>query len=114
MERLTIRIPEDVLEEIEARASADDVSQSEAARQLLRRGSEYDDLKRENERLRDQLAATNRRIDEHQELVEYVEEERSVQRQREEREQRRAQAGVLTRAKWWITGMPADEETDGE
>lgn len=57
MERLTIRVPEEILAEIEHIASADDVSQSEAARQLLRRGSEYDRVRDERDRLREQLAA---------------------------------------------------------
>lgn len=41
MERLTVRVPRpELLEEIEARADQEDISQSEAARQLLRQGVE--------------------------------------------------------------------------
>jgi peptidoglycan hydrolase CwlO-like protein len=50
------------------------------------------------EELRSELAAANRRIDDVGELVEAVEAERSLT-------ERRARAGVLTRAKWWFTGM---------
>ncbi|MCL7417444.1 MAG: ribbon-helix-helix protein, CopG family [Halalkalicoccus sp.] len=106
MERLTVRVPEDLLEEVERVAAADDVSQSEAARQLLRRGTAYDDLKQENERLRDQLAATNRRVDQHTELVEYVREEREVDRRRQER----MDAPAWRRAKWWLLGRDREKE----
>lgn len=52
--------------------------------------------------LRDQLAATNRRVDQHQDLVRTVERQQSLA-------ERKASAGVLTRAKWWLVGM-GDEE----
>lgn len=45
----------------------------------------------------------NRRVDEHQELVQYVEEERTAER-------RRRQAGILTRSKWWLFGQSGEEE----
>ena len=102
MERLTIRVPEEMLEEIERIQGADDVSRSEAARQLLRRGSECDDLENERDCLQRQLAITNKRQDDVTELVEYVEKERSLSKQK-------AQAGALTRVKWLVWGMPADD-----
>lgn len=70
---------------------------------------EIEDLQRENERLQRQLAATNRRVDEHQELIEYVEEQREIERYRGRREQMLDQAGMLTRWKWKFTGVPVDE-----
>lgn len=70
---------------------------------------EIEDLQRENERLQRQLAATNRRVDEHQELIEYVEEQREIERYRGRREQMLDQAGMLTRWKWKLTGVPVDE-----
>lgn len=63
-----------------------------------------DDLEIENDRLRRQLAATNQRIDEHQELVEYVEEERRDR----QRDRERRNAPVWRRAKWWVLGAPDD------
>ena len=100
MERLTIRVPEDLAKTIDERSAADDVSDSEAARQLLRRGTEYDDLKTENERLQRQLRATTARERDVDELVEYVEEERVMQ----QRERERRDAPVWRRAKWWVLG----------
>ena len=110
MERLTIRVPEDLLEEIERITDADGVSQSEAARQLLRRGSEYERIHNERDRLERQLSAVNARQGDVDELVEYVESQRDLERRRAYREERRSQAGVLTRTKWWLTGMPAEKK----
>jgi metal-responsive CopG/Arc/MetJ family transcriptional regulator len=94
MDKRTIRIPDDVATEIDRRAEADDVSESAAARQLLRRGIEADELEAERDRLREQLAATNARQDDVAELVEYVEDE-----------QRYRQAGLMQRLKWFFRGM---------
>ena len=49
MERLTIRVPADLAATIEEQADANDVSESEAAGQIFRRGTEYEDLQRELE-----------------------------------------------------------------
>jgi chromosome segregation ATPase len=82
---------------------------------------EIADLQEENERLqtsRDdlqrQLAATSRRVDQHQDLVDYVEEQRSLERYRARREQMIDQAGMLTRWKWRLTGVPVDEQDEYE
>ena len=105
MERLTIRVPEELLEEIEDLAEAEDVSQSEAARTLLRRGTEAEALQQEAERLRREKRLILEQREEHTELVRAVAREQS-------REDRRAQAGVLTRAKWWLVGMDDDDEKE--
>lgn len=55
------------------------------------------------EELRSKLVATAERVDASNELVRVVEEEQSIQK-------RRAEAGILTRTKWWITGMPGKNE----
>jgi hypothetical protein len=82
---------------------------------------EIADLQEENERLqafRDdlqrQLAATNRRVDHHRELVDYVEEQRSLEGYRTRREQMVDQAGMLTRWKWKFTGIPVEEPDENE
>lgn len=113
MEQITVKLPDDTAELLEDVAESQfDGNRSEAVRELLRRGTEYDDLKRENERLQQQLAATNRRVDQHTELVEYVREEREIQRSRQSLEERKAKAGVLTRAKWWLVGMSDENENE--
>ena len=103
MERLTVRVPEDLLKEIEDRADAEDISQSEAARQLLRQGIEAEALQQEAERLRREKRLILEQREEHTELVRAVQNEQTLA-------ERKASAGALTRAKWWLTGMPDDEK----
>jgi hypothetical protein len=59
-------------------------------------------IKQENQRLEDQLAATNQRIDDTKEFVGYVQEERELQQQRRQKEN----APVWQRAKYWVFGFP--------
>jgi len=62
--------------------------------------AEVDRLEARNRDLTNQLAESNRRIDGAAELVKYVDEEQSYRR-----------ASAVKRAKWWLFGMP-DEEQD--
>lgn len=103
--QISARVSHDLNERIEAYSDENDCSKSDAIRELLEAGLENDETKAENQRLRNQLASVNRRIDETNELVEYVREERDLEQSRHELEQRRAQAGIFTRAKWWLVGM---------
>ncbi|WP_126665177.1 hypothetical protein [Haloterrigena salifodinae] len=68
--------------------------------------NEYEDriaeLETEVERLRNEKRTLINDREERTELVEYVQEERSLSKQK-------AQAGIITRAKWFLTGMPAKE-----
>ncbi len=106
MATITIKISDNALEAAQELADEQhDGNRSAALRELIDNGLDYDALETENERLQRQLTAANRRYDEHSELVEYVEEERSITRQR-------AQAGITTRLKWWVTGMPDEHATD--
>lgn len=112
MEQITARVPEEMAEQIEAEADDTEQSQSEVVRNRLRLGYEYGELetelerqRNENEGLRNQLATLTNHFQEHNELVKYVEDERTL-------EQQRRQAGILTRTKWWLTGMPSDDENE--
>ena len=53
-----------------------------------------------------QLAATNRRVDQYQELVAYSQEERELDHRRQER----MDAPVWRRAKWWLLGRDSDSQ----
>jgi predicted nucleic acid-binding Zn-ribbon protein len=106
MQQLTIRVADETAAAIEERADGSGASKSEVARELLRLGTEYESLQTECDRLRRQLQATNARQDDVSELVEYVEEERAIQRRREERQH----ANVLRRAWWWVAGTPEDTD----
>jgi len=92
-------------------------SGAETIRRCLERGADaearVDELETEVERLEarvdeltNQLREANKRHDEVEELVEYVESERSLQERREERRS----APVWERARWWVFGEPTDEE----
>lgn len=111
MRQMTVSLREEQAEWIEANLGDGKQyeSKSDAIRTIIDRHeklqSEVEELRQENERLRNQLAATNQRIDEVNDLVEYVDEQRNLEQTRAEREERRAKAGVLTRAKWWLVGM---------
>ena len=83
----------DVEELLEARARIDELKD-----ELQHAEAERDDLQR-------QLAAANQRIDATNEIVRYVENERTA-------EQRRREASAVTRAKRWLLGKPTDGEGD--
>jgi chromosome segregation ATPase len=60
------------------------------------------EAERDLERVRQEKRLILAEREEHQDLVRAVEQEQSIQ-------ERRAMAGVLTRAKWWLTGMDEEE-----
>jgi len=53
-----------------------------------------------------ELRASNARQDDVEDIVEYVDEERSLRRQRAEQERRRRQASIVKRSWWWLAGEP--------
>ena len=94
MNPIASRVPEDTDASIEEYADKNEISKSDAIRELLKRGIEYDRLQTENERLRNEKRMIINQRDEHRELVEYVEDE-----------QRYRQAGLVQRVKWFLRGM---------
>jgi predicted CopG family antitoxin len=104
------RVEPDTAAEIERLQEDGERSQSEAVRELLRRGIEAERLRRERDSLQNQLNTLAGREREHGELVEYAKTERSIrEREAETREQRR-QANLFRRAWWFAAGEP---KTDG-
>ena len=125
MERITVTIPEEWDERLAQQASEGGPyrSKSEAMREWINdlrqelseceaqlrsareENQEYADriekLRTDVERLQTEKQLILEEREEKTELVEYVRSERSIS-------ERRAQAGALTRAKWWLTGMPDD------
>ena len=100
MPQASARVSEDVNDGIEAYSVEHNVSRSDAIRALLERGIEYDRVQSENDRLRRQLQATNARQEDVGELVEYVEQEKSLK----ERERERRDAPLWRRARWFVFG----------
>jgi plasmid stabilization system protein ParE len=91
-----------------------DASKSETLRECVRRARDgaarVDELEQrvakleaEKDDLRRQLREVNAREDDVEEIVGYVEEERTAQ-------QRWREAGIVRKAKWTLTGVPRDEE----
>ena len=115
MQQITLRLPEDVLEDVEAEAEDAGASRSEYLRDVVESRNEHGEdakrLREDAERLReeaDELRAHVERLrnekrqilaqrEENQELVKYVEQERTLQEER-------LRASVFTRAKWWVLG----------
>jgi predicted nuclease with TOPRIM domain len=114
MQKVAVTVEEEHLYELKAIQYIHDCdSRSEAFRRLIAEYDEtrreYDRLKSEYEELQTELEAVKnerntliRDREEKQELVKYVEHERS-------NEQRWRQAGLLTKAKWSLFGMDDDQ-----
>ena len=106
MKALSFRVPDEHHEQLQAYADENDASLSDAGREFIERGLEYDDLQTEYERLqqRDQQLAKryeDRREEDVDELREYV----RLQREKE-------QAGILTRWKWRLRGRSVEDENE--
>ena len=79
-------------------------SRSEAIRELVDRGFEYEDLQQENERLRNEKQTILNQRNENKQLVEYLQKEREIQMQeRMDRQERRKQP-VWVRLRDWVLG----------
>lgn len=112
MDKISVTLPSETIVRLSNVVDESYDNRSEAVRDLVQKGFEYDELERENRRLQRQLAATNRRVDEHKQLQEYVEGQQELERRRARREERRAHAGILTKTKWALMGMPRKNEQD--
>jgi predicted anti-sigma-YlaC factor YlaD len=111
--RTTVTLDDELAAYLDAEHAQESISDAEAVRRAIAHAQTCDQRVRELER---QLAEAERDLErvqqekrlileereEHQNLVQAVEQERSL-------EERRAQAGLLTRTKWWLTGMGNDE-----
>lgn len=117
MEQITVRLPEEMLEALDEEADEHGVSRSEYIRATLASRNDDADDESEVERLRDEVAELERDVErlqnekqlilqereEKAELAAYVEEERTV-------EQQWRQAGLGTKLKWRVFGMPEDAD----
>jgi Arc/MetJ-type ribon-helix-helix transcriptional regulator len=94
MEKISVTLRSDQVGEISDLVGDEYDSRSEAVRDLVDKGLEYAELETENERLRSEKETLIRDREEHQELVEYVEGERSWREQ-----------PLTTRVRWWLFGQ---------
>jgi TolA-binding protein len=108
--RVTVRLSDALASHIDAVRHDSETSDAEAVREAIRRSqrlndveARVDELETEVERLKREKRLILEERDEKQELARYVEEERSAA-------QRRREAGLVTRAKWWLVGQDRDDE----
>lgn len=113
MPSLTVRAEQERLDALDAEADERGISRAALIREIIdereARENELDALKSERDELETEVKRLRRekrqildQREEHSELVETVAAEQSLA-------ERRANAGVLTRARWWLVGM-GDEE----
>jgi hypothetical protein len=100
MDQITIRLEEDVLEEVEAEAEEEDETRSEYLRNVIASRNEHDDLQTEVERLRREKRQILEQREQNQQLAKYVEREKSIQ----ERRQEWMEADLATRMRWRLFG----------
>lgn len=105
MESVSTRLDDETARLIRETAEERGVSMAEILREYIEKGMDYDELHRENERLRAEKRTLINDREEHTELVEYVEQERDLQRRREERRD----APAWRRAKWWVFGRSEEK-----
>lgn len=79
-------------------------SRSEAIRELVDRGFEYEDIQQENERLRNEKQTILNQRDENKQLVEYLQKEREIQMQERMDQVERRKQPVWERLRDWIFG----------
>ena len=117
MKRVTVSLEEEHVETIDDFQEANDLdSTSEAVRRLLDAyedlqtdyedlHTDYEELQTEVERVKNEKRLILEEREEKNELVEYVEEERTV-------EQRWREAGLATRLRWKVFGMDSTDDGD--
>lgn len=123
MQKVSTTFGEETVEDVEALVEDDGTdyaSRAEAFRDLVAKGLRYDDdvadleaeletLEARIDELTSQLQHQRERERDVEEVVEYVEEERSIQERRERERRRRESAGLATRAKWFLFGREFDD-----
>jgi metal-responsive CopG/Arc/MetJ family transcriptional regulator len=114
MKNVSVSLDDTALERLEAIQERDGIeNRSEAVRvaleereQLAERVDELEGelsaARAERDDLRRQLAETNQRIETTNELVRKVDRQQTL-------EEKRAEAGIATRIRWWFSGMDRDE-----
>lgn len=117
MPQLSAKADDELVDRVETWAEEHtDGNRSAAVRQLVDRGLRLDDVREELEtelehkdarirELENQLTTERERQEEVGELVEFAETRKTIQ-------QRKVEAGIVTRAKWAIFGMDTDENEE--
>jgi septal ring factor EnvC (AmiA/AmiB activator) len=108
--RATVRLDETKTSHVESLRDDPETSDAECVRRAIERSMRVEELETEVEQqqarineLENELAETRSRLEVSNELVEYVEDEKTAQ-------ERWRQAGLLTKAKWSVFGMDDSDE----
>ena len=99
--RITVVVDDELLEQVDE--YDEDDNRSETVRELLKKGLAYDEKQCEVDRLNRKVSAIQSRREEHTELVEYVENQKQLQRDKQT-------ASAVERAKWWLFGREFDDD----
>lgn len=106
MEQITLRVPENVLEEVEQEAEESNRSRSEYLRNVIRARDEHaeevEELQEKVDELQTELDRVRR---EKRQILEQREEKRELVRYVDDEIEWRA-APLTKRIKWWVTGKP--------
>jgi DNA-binding ferritin-like protein len=108
--RATVRLSDALASHVDAVRQDDETSDAEAVRECIRRSRRLDDveervaeLEEEVEQLKREKRLILEEREEKRELATYVEDQRTA-------EQRRREAGLATRARWFLFGEDRDDE----
>jgi predicted DNA-binding protein len=135
MKQTAHRLPEETIAELDQEADELGITRSEYVRKILENRHStavdeseyapkdaYDEIQQENERLHRERRQLLEQREEHSELVQFAQEERSLAQTREDREERREQrderrrrVSIVQRGWWRVFGeppLPDEIETD--
>lgn len=127
-EKISVTLDPMVVGELSDRIGETYDNRSEAVEDVLKEGlaaeeqyaayeERIESLEAENERLQQRVQTLIALREEHGELVEYVEREKSLQERREERESERAarrNAPIWKRGYWWVFGRGEQDALSDE
>lgn len=100
MGSVSTRLDDETEQDIREIAEERDESIAAVVRSLIEKGRQHEQLKAENERLKQEKRKLIQQLDENQEMVEYLGEEQRLLKKREKRKN----APIWKRAKWWVFG----------
>jgi DNA repair exonuclease SbcCD ATPase subunit len=116
MEQITLRLPTDLLEELDEEADEAGVSRSEHVRDVLRTRADTNELRDRIEQKEDRIQQLEEQLARRSQLEEKIEalpdRVRDLEGYQEKRQRMLDEASLATRLRWKVTGVPVDEDPD--
>ena len=103
MPQASARVSEEIDAEIREYSAEHDLSRSDAIRALIERGTEYDRVQQDRERLKRNMQQLIEQQEEKQELVRYAQQERTISERKEARRSR----PLWVKAYRFVVGEPS-------